>query len=41
MQLGSSVAIAVVQAIAAAPIQPLGRELPYAEGAAIKRKKID
>ena len=24
---------------AAAPIQPLARELPYAEGAALKRKK--
>ena len=35
MWLGSSVAVAVVQAAAEVPIQ-----LPYATGAAIKRKKI-
>ena len=31
--------MAVVEASAAAPIQPLARELPYATGAAIKRGK--
>ena len=31
--------MAVVQATAAASIQPLARELPYAADAAVKRKK--
>ena len=39
MQLGSGVAVAVVRATAAAPIQPLGWELPCALGVAVKRKK--
>ena len=36
---GSGVVVVVVQAVATAPIQPLARKLPYAAGAAIKRKK--
>ena len=40
MWLGSGVAMAVAQATAAAPIQPLAQELPYATGTAIKRKKL-
>ena len=39
MQLRSSVAVAVVWAPDAAPIQPLAWELPHAAGAAVKRKK--
>ena len=39
MGLGYSVAMAVAQAAAATPIQPLAQELPYAAGAAIKKKK--
>ena len=39
MRLGFGVAMAVVQPAAAAPIQPLVRELLYAAGVAIKRKK--
>ena len=39
MQLGCSVAIAVVQATTAAPVQSLAQELPYATGADVKRKK--
>ena len=39
MQLGSSVAVAVAQASATAPIQPLAWDLLYATGAAIKSKK--
>ena len=35
----SSVAVAVVQAAATAPIWPLAQELPFAAGMAIKRKK--
>ena len=42
MQLGSGVAMAVVQAAAAALIQPLAQELSYAAGATVlKRKDID
>ena len=37
--IGSGVAVAVVQASAVAPVQPLAQELPYAKGAAVKRKK--
>ena len=36
---GSGVAAAVVQVTAAAWIQSLAQELPYATGAAIKKKK--
>ena len=39
MWLGSGVAVAVEQASAAAPIQPLAWELPYAATAAITRGK--
>ena len=39
MQLGSSVALAVVWATATAPIQSPAQECPYAVGAAVKRKK--
>ena len=39
MQLRSAVAVALAEATAAAPIQPLARELLYATGAAVKRKK--
>ena len=39
MQLGSSVAMAVVEAPAAAPVRPLAWELPYDAGAIIKVKK--
>jgi len=38
MRLGSSVAVAAVEASAAAPIQPLFWELPQATGAAVKAK---
>ena len=41
VQLGSGVAVAVAQASAAAPIQPLAWELPYAAGAALKFFFID
>ena len=37
MRPGSSVAVVVVQTAAAAPIQPLAWELPYATGAALKK----
>ena len=40
MWLGSLVAMAVVLASAAAPVQLLAWELPYAAGVAIKRNKI-
>ena len=39
MQLGSGIAVAVVQPSAAAPIQPLAWELPYATYAALNRRK--
>ena len=39
MQLRSSVAEAVAEASAVTPIRPLAWKLPYAAGAAIKRKK--
>ena len=39
MWLRSGVARAVAEASAAAPIQPLAWELPYATGVAIKEKK--
>ena len=40
MQLGSIVAETAAEAKAAAPIRPLAWELPYATGAAIKRKNF-
>ena len=39
MRLGSSVAMAVVYASSAALIHPLAQELPYAAGAALRRKR--
>ena len=39
MQLGSDVAVAVVQTAAAVPIRPLAWELPYVTGAAKKKEK--
>ena len=39
MQLGSGVAVAVAQATAAALIQLLAWELPYAADEAVKKKK--
>ena len=39
MQLGSSIAVAVAQALATALIQPPAQELPYATGAATKKVK--
>ena len=39
MQLKSAVAMAVAQALAAAPIRFLAWELPYATGAAQKKEK--
>ena len=39
MWLGSHVAVAVVRPAAAARIQPLAWELPYATGAALKKTK--
>ena len=39
MQLKSAVAMAVAQALAAAPIRFLAWELPYATGAALKKEK--
>ena len=39
MQLRPGDAVAVAQAVGAAPIQPLAWELPHAMGAAIKRGK--
>ena len=39
MQLGSNVAVAMVQASAAVSIQPLAWELPHAAGMAVKKKK--
>ena len=39
MLLGSDITGAVMWAEAAAPIQPLAQELPYATDAAIKRKR--
>ena len=38
MWLGSCIAVAVVWSATIAPIQPLVRELPYAAGAALKKK---
>ena len=38
MLLGSSVSVAEAYASAAAPVQLLDQKLPYAAGAAIKRK---
>ena len=38
MQLGSGIAVAVDRTATAVPILPLAEELPYAAGAAIKRK---
>ena len=39
MWLGSSVAIVLIQAVAAALVQPLAWEFPYAKGVLIKKKK--
>ena len=39
MQPGSDVAVAVVLAPAAAPIQPLVWGLPYAAGSVVKRRE--
>ena len=39
MWLGSGVAVAVAQPSAAASIQPLAQELPFAAGMTVKRKK--
>ena len=39
MKLSSSVAVTVVEAAAAAPIQPLAWEFPYAAGVAVRRKE--
>ena len=39
-RLGSGIAVAVAKASAAALIQPLPWELPYAKGATLKRQKI-
>ena len=39
MQLGSSVAVAVAQASAAAPIPPLAWELPYVADVTLKRER--
>ena len=39
IQLGSHVAVCGIGRQAAAPIQPLPRELPYAAGVALKSKK--
>ena len=39
MKLGSGVAAAVVRLAVVAPIQPLAWKLPYATGAALKKKK--
>ena len=41
MQLGSGVAMALVQAGSCSPIQPLAWELPYAMNAALKKKEKD
>ena len=38
MRFESGIPMAVAQASAIAPIRPLAQELPYASGAAIKRK---
>ena len=38
-QLGSSIAVAVVQVAATVLIQPTAWEFPYGKGAAIKRKR--
>ena len=38
MRVGSLIAVAVVYTVAEAPIQPLPWELPYAKGAALKKK---
>ena len=38
MQLGSHIAVAVVRQAAAAPIQPLARDLTYATSAALKKQ---
>ena len=39
MWFGSGIAVAAVQASAAAPIQLLAQEFPYAAGAAVKKNK--
>ena len=39
MKLGSGVAVAVLQALSAAPVQPLAWELPYAAGVAKEKKR--
>ena len=39
MGLRSSIAVAVAQAVAAAPLRPLVQECPCATGVALKRKK--
>ena len=39
MCLRSGIAMAVAQAAAVAPVQPLAWELPYASNVALKRKK--
>ena len=39
MRLGSGIAVAVAQSSGTALIQPLTWELPYAAGAALKKKK--
>ena len=41
LQLGSGVAVAVRRPAAAALIQALSQELPYAAGAALKRKEMN
>ena len=40
MWLRSGIAVAVAWDTAAAPVQPLAWELPYAAGVAVKKKKI-
>ena len=39
MWLRSGIAVAVAWDTAAAPVQPLAWELPYAAGVAVKKKK--
>ena len=39
-QFRSGIAVTVTQASAAALIRPLAQELPYANGAAVKRKEL-
>ena len=40
MRLACGIAVAVVKASVAAPIQPLAQELPYASNVAIKIRKM-